>query len=132
MTIRSSYRLLKCCYVAGLVTALVFAIATFLIDWVPPLELTQARQAVIAERVILFVKERGRVPEAHEGLPPVYGKDNSTSDAWGNPFQVVFSGDNVVITSFGADGALGGINENKDLSLTRSFEVIQRGQGKRR
>jgi hypothetical protein len=74
------------------------------------------RMHVIKRRILRFAQEFDRLPHDLSAIPEIPGFDNSIRDDWGRPIMYhVGSGDVVTLTSFGRDGAPGGIDDSTDI-----------------
>jgi general secretion pathway protein G len=91
---------------------------------------TEAQIGQIRTAIDIFAIDTGRVPDQSEGLAALvqntsavpgwngpYLRDGALPlDAWGRAFIYRFEGDQVQVTSLGADGQPGGTGNNADIN----------------
>ena len=76
-----------------------------LIETIPPRDLTVTRMGITEVRIRDYWDVHGRLPERLEDLALLRGRDNATTDGWGQPIRyVVTAPATVTLTSLGADG----------------------------
>ena len=86
--------------------------------------------AAISEALTLFRSERGALPTANQGLRALVEISSLSTgdgylwkmpmDPWGHPYQYVTDGKAFSVTSFGADGTVGGDGPNEDITSDES------------
>ena len=97
---------------AGLVVAFYF-----LIDIIPPRSLTVTRMSGLKLRLVEYARQHRALPPRLDDLPPKPGYDSAAFDGWGRPFVYSFDSSGVVtLRSLGADQALGGDGDKRDIT----------------
>jgi len=91
---------------------------------------TEAQIGQIRTAIDIFAIDTGRVPDESEGLAALVTNTNAVPgwngpymrdgqlpvDAWGRAFLYGMDGDQVRVTSLGADGQVGGTGNNADIT----------------
>ncbi|MBS2029044.1 MAG: type II secretion system protein GspG [Deltaproteobacteria bacterium] len=73
----------------------------------------------IGNALKLYYTQKGKYPDTGEGIGAlVTGKqlESTPKDPWGHDYVYVLEGGKPVITSYGADGAPGGTDDDADIS----------------
>jgi Type II secretion system (T2SS), protein G len=98
-------------------------LALNLIGTIPAYDLTVTRIGLIEIRIRSHWDAHGELPEHLSNLPILQGRDNAVIDGWGKPIQYSVTGTTVRLSSFGADGIVGGEGLNQDIIVT--FDASQ-------
>lgn len=93
-----------------------------LVHVITPVEMTHTAIGETFVRIDLYMKKEKHIPKSFADLPVRSGYANSTKDGWNRELDYSISEEGVLsLTSLGADGKLGGIGENQD--ITKRFKT---------
>lgn len=94
----------------------IWALLGNVVETIPPRDLTVTRIRVTEVRIRDYWKTHGRLPASLLDLPLLEGRDNATTDGWGQPIKYdVTEPSTVTLSSVSADHADGGTGLNQDI-----------------
>ncbi len=104
------------------VVILIFLASGRLTYKVSPVEFTHTSMGETSNRIELYRKANGKLPDNLAQLPKREGYINSIVDGWGKNLKyVVKDAQNVVLVSYGEDGQEGGVNSAAD--IVQEFKI---------